>query len=63
LLSEVTIASPLCAHRGVLGVKSHHHIASCPLIETVSDTVAAHQGPCLSYFFLTFRRKIEGAAQ
>ena len=63
LLSEVAITSPHRAHRGVLGVRSHHHIASCPLIETVSGTVAAHQGPCLSYFFPTFGRKIEGAAQ
>src|SRR6185369_7685195 len=57
LLSEVTIASPLHAHRaGLVG----NHIASWLRIETVRGAHMSVRPPrhaCFSYFFPTFGRK------
>ena len=61
LLSEVAITSPLRAHRGSLVAKPHHHIASCPSIETVGGMgcrrSSARVSQCFSCFFPTIRQK------
>src|SRR6478609_1480681 len=63
LLSEVTIASPLRAHRaGLVG----DHIASRLRIETIRDgnvSIRPLHHSCFSYFILLFREEIENAAQ
>jgi hypothetical protein len=63
LLSEVTIASPLRAHRaGLVG----NHIASWLRIETIREgnvSVRPLHHSCFSYFILLFREEIENAAQ
>jgi hypothetical protein len=59
LLSDVTIASPLRAHRG--GLVSNH-IASCPRNETVGSANVSVRSPRIPASH-TFFQEIENAAQ
>src|SRR6185503_19191193 len=66
LLSEVAITSPLRAHRRSLVAKPHHHIASCPSIETVGAMITGVGLPrpaSFSYFFPTVRQKKQREAR
>ena len=64
LLSGVAITSPLRAHRGSLVAKQHHHIASCPSIETVRRQGRSSRAStsAASYFSPT-REKSEAAVR